>query len=705
MPRLTATNIGTAAAVAAGVIPFIIYWLGRRDQVRLNRDQLVKRPPQPRERLAMIRRGRDKWIAGVLEPSLAQAARLALGLEHRPDTLDLGSRTRRSPARPPQPLPPDTPISQVFDQMGGRLLILGAPGAGKTTLLLQLAAALLDRAEADPTQPIPVVVNLASWARRRQPLAAWLADELAVSYDIPAQKARAWVDADELALLLDGLDEVASAHRAACVVAINAWRREHGLVPLVVCSRTQELQALGTALRLEEAVELQPPTDAQITAYLDQLEASGTPLAEVRAALDSDQELRALLRSPLLLHVVALAYQGRTATALRAPGTLAQRQGRLWSAYVSRMFEQRPLEPGGYTEQQAVGWLAWLARRLGERDQTEFHLDRLDPGWLPTQTQQREVRDAVELAAGLLVGLVTGLSFALTEGLDWGWWAGVISGGLAALIVRGAGRQAPVEELHWTRGALVVGWGGGLLGGLLGGLSSGDPVGGTQGLGVAYSLVYGLSNGLPFGLLFGLAGRLVGSRTRRIAPTRMPRLSLGGLAVGLLGGLMFGVLTGGSYGLVGGVAYGLTYGLAFGLIFGMVAGVRAERITPNEGIRRAARHALVAGLAVLLAFRLIDLAVGNFLRLGALPLELPAGLLVGLVFGGGTWLHHYGVRAGLAHTRAAPWRYGWFLDAMADRLLLRRSGSAYLFVHRLLRDHLAELDRTPAAATDAVGGR
>lgn len=47
-----------------------------------------------------------------------------------------------------------------------------------------------------------------------------------------------------------------------------------------------------------------------------------------------------------------------------------------------------------------------------------------------------------------------------------------------------------------------------------------------------------------------------------------------------------------------------------------------------------------------------------------------------------------------------PWRYDAFLEAMVQRLLLRRSGNAYLFVHRLLRDYLAEPDpdRVQAAA-------
>lgn len=61
-------------------------------------------------------------------------------------------------------------ILDVFDEVGGALLILGAPGTGKTTLLLELARDLLDRAEHDPTHPIPVVFPLSSWAERRLPL-------------------------------------------------------------------------------------------------------------------------------------------------------------------------------------------------------------------------------------------------------------------------------------------------------------------------------------------------------------------------------------------------------------------------------------------------------------------------------------------------------------------------------------------------------
>ena len=49
------------------------------------------------------------------------------------------------------------------------------------------------------------------------------------------------------------LDEVAAEHRKACVDAINQFRREHGLLPIVVCSRTADtkhsVRSYGCGLR------------------------------------------------------------------------------------------------------------------------------------------------------------------------------------------------------------------------------------------------------------------------------------------------------------------------------------------------------------------------------------------------------------------------------------------------------------------------
>ncbi len=61
-------------------------------------------------------------------------------------------------------------ILDAYDEAEGELLVLGAPGAGKSTLLLDLAQQLVSRAIADPTQPLPVILRLSSWALGRPAL-------------------------------------------------------------------------------------------------------------------------------------------------------------------------------------------------------------------------------------------------------------------------------------------------------------------------------------------------------------------------------------------------------------------------------------------------------------------------------------------------------------------------------------------------------
>ncbi|HNP88549.1 MAG TPA: NACHT domain-containing protein, partial [Kouleothrix sp.] len=208
-------------------------------------------PQQQRDRRTMLAKVRAIWIDGLLDQSLAQALRVELGLTTQPGAVDLAlPKLVQELNQPARELPAGTPISAVFGQVGGALLILGAPGAGKTTLLLELARDLLARAEADDAHPIPVVFNLSTWAANPTTLAAWLVDELSQRYDVPRKTAQQWIAADAVLPLLDGLDEVAAAQRNDCVVAINQYHNEQGFVPLAVCSRAGEYSELDYKLRL-----------------------------------------------------------------------------------------------------------------------------------------------------------------------------------------------------------------------------------------------------------------------------------------------------------------------------------------------------------------------------------------------------------------------------------------------------------------------
>jgi hypothetical protein len=56
------------------------------------------------------------------------------------------------------------------------------------------------------------------------------------------------------------------------------------------------------------------------------------------------------------------------------------------------------------------------------------------------------------------------------------------------------------------------------------------------------------------------------------------------------------------------------------------------------------------------------------------------------------FLQHFVLRFFLWRTGLLPWQFVTFLDEAAERLLLRRVGGSYIFVHRLLRDVPATQD-------------
>ncbi len=470
---LTVGGVGLVVGILGLIVPFLVS--------RSERQGATVERRRVRDRQIMLARVRYRWINGLLDRSLAKETRIRLGLTRRPDSI-IGQpsmiRHRKDQA---ELLPADTSITEMFDELGGGLLILGRPGSGKTTALLEFACHLLDRAEADERQPMPVVFNLSSWAARRPSLGEWLVDELATSYGVPRRIARQWVDANEVLPLLDGLDEVAQQHRTSCVEAINTFCRGHGLVRFVVCSRTGDYTELTALLLVEEAVEQQPLSEQQIRDYLAE---AGGGLADVQAALESDETLWELLSCPLVLNIAALTYQDQPADELRTPGSPAQRLERLFTAYTERMLTHRP---GRYTPARMCRWLGWLARSMRQRDQSEFHLDRLTSDWLPAKAHRSLAAVIPAIVGGSAIGLVFGLAGGLVPGLADGLFFGLFFGLFIGLL----GRLGP----GWREGVIF-----GLVGALIFGLVYG-PV-----FGLASGLVGGLRRGgLAFGLLFGFA--------------------------------------------------------------------------------------------------------------------------------------------------------------------------------------------------------
>jgi hypothetical protein len=76
--------------------------------------------------------------------------------------------------------------------------------------------------------------------------------------------------------------------------------------------------------------------------------------------------------------------------------------------------------------------------------------------------------------------------------------------------------------------------------------------------------------------------------------------------------------------------------------------------------------------------------VGN-----GLALSLLFGLPAGLWYGGYDVICHYTLRALVWLTGRAPLDLATFLDRAAERVLVRKVGGGYIFIHRLLLEHFA----------------
>ena len=222
-----------------------------------------------RNRQRMIHKVRSFWINGVLERALHNSTLITLELGEasyaveQPWQLSLDQEEKHL-----RPLAPGISITQIYDQMNGELLILGEAGSGKTTLLLQLARSLLDQAEYNDAFPIPVIFPLSSWSEQSLPLEQWLVEELYDKYQVPSVLGQEWIRDEVFVPLLDGLDEVMVDARPACIAAINTYKKEHGLSPLVVCSRLREYMLNKPRVLLQGAIVIQPLTPIQVERYL-----------------------------------------------------------------------------------------------------------------------------------------------------------------------------------------------------------------------------------------------------------------------------------------------------------------------------------------------------------------------------------------------------------------------------------------------------
>lgn len=653
-----------------------------------------------RHRDNTLRNVESAWIDGYLKNAVHKSVEIELGLTYQPEAVSRtwGMILKRADQED-EPIPVTKSIYKIFKKKGRSLLILGEPASGKTITMLQLAERLIRKAQKDKTHPIPLVLNLSSWAAARQPLVEWLVEEIFLQYQVARGLTRSWLEHGHLLLLLDGLDEVAKGYRDDCVQAINEFKA-HYAIEVVVCSRTQDYKRLSQQLNLPNAILIQPLTVGEMNRYLTEL---GSSTSGIRSALADDKELQELAESPLLLSLMPIAYGGLERAAIATSASLETNRRRLLDVYIGRMFERRPLPVDiGYTQDQALRWLANLARGMSYHNQSDFYIEQLQSTWLIKESSRQHYRVFAHLLVGLVFGLFGSLFGSLFGGLPGGLRLGVGVG-----LIFGLGLKLEIEtaeKLSWSwpdrkqiiiliKTWVFVGLRFGLLGGLLSGLFVGLSVGTFEGL--VFGLFSGLFGGLSVGTFVGAFVGMGGLVNNSVQVSKAPQQVIPNQ----------GIRNSGRNALIMTVFVGITFGIIVGLF--VLLGVWLF-VLLGIGMGIGISDWLTVGMVIGM-----DIGMGDWLTVDTMVLGVgywPGFMLFVVLivvlgigmrnYGGNAVIQHYTLRLLLARHNIIPFARDKhlidYLDKMAERIILRRVGGRWVFIHRYLLEHFASLREATA---------
>ncbi|NUT93214.1 MAG: hypothetical protein HOY78_14450 [Saccharothrix sp.] len=536
-------------------------------------------------------------------------------------------------------------LADSFHRLPARqLVVIGEPGAGKTSAAILLTIGLAERR--GPDDPVPLLLPLSAWNPAEQDVEDWIVHRLTVDHpsfgkrgEFGPRVARALVDKGMVLPVLDGLDEVAPAGRAAAFrgIARAVGRRR----PLVLTSRSAEYEGtvggLGVPIGRAAVVELGTVQPSAAADYL----AAGVREGDERWAPvvselrdHPDGVLAVALGTPLSVYLAKTAYTSPETD----PGTLLAHktpqavEHHLLGAYLPALYP-RP--------DRALRHFAFLARRLARRpgaDLSWWRLFLLLPG------------------SYVLVAATRGAFIALAYLTMYLALAGV------------EGSPIPVVAFVVAAGGAAT-----VLGAVAGGLR------GLVWLGVAR--------------LTGLGGELF-VRSPRYGFVS-PRTAVVLLAVGaVVGAAVFAI-----DGLVekgaaswSGMAGGATLGATLAANIGFAPRIKAAvPVHPAISLAADRRIALTLGLVtvVSLTYVLQSLNVGVDVSQGA-TVAVEIALFVALVWPlSCAWVTFEIVRFWFWGFRKMPWRLMGFLEDAHRRGVLRQVGGSYQFRHQRLQEYFA----------------
>jgi hypothetical protein len=154
-----------------------------------------------------------------------------------------------------------------------------------------------------------------------------------------------------------------------------------------------------------------------------------------------------------------------------------------------------------------------------------------------------------------------------------------------------------------------------------------------------------------------------------------------------------------NFGTFGPVIFGMSITLLtlpFILPIALMGGLKTKKVEekafPNQGIWLSIKNTII----ITVSFGVLTLLVVMLVRSLFPDYEIdlfPILLLFVLWQGGLAVIQHYTLRLIFWLNKCTPWDYTTFLDYATDRIFLRKVGGGYVFIHRLMMEHFAELGK------------
>lgn len=633
------------------------------DNKNASNSKVVQDPSKLRQKL-LVRKVKEIWLDDFLKKLLKEQILLEFELVERKYSLPSESSNDDNSY-----LDSRTSLSRYIEEVdifgeegiGRTVLIQGEPGAGKTLTLLKLVQKIIQRKE-DELSYLPVVLNLSSWAKKRQSISQWLIEELDNFYGISNQKiVRSWIINQNLFLFFDGLDEVKKNCQADCIRALQDFRRTNDVTPIVICCREKDYTQLSKGLSCNSIVTIQSLTLPQINQYLA---SRGNQLQALKTFIENnpDSDIRNLAATPLNLRVMSLAFQDFSLEDISGLLSRGLSQRHLWNIYIDQMFKRNRTkhreDKHPYTREQTVHYLIWIAKYMIDSSQSRFLIERLQPSILQNQnlypdrsdSQIKKIKRRYRCQSALIFGLVLGLCGGPLGGLS-GTLSGILFfcaffGGIGMLvgliITGGLDEIQTVETLQWSLQK--------------------SPSSRTM---------------LTWSFVGSLAALMLGLFILLINRTKLPP-----------GNMIFFLL-------VLGACFGPMIGFLISIASGFRGPVIKDTERPNQGIFKSAWNTVIFGLLSGLSGTVVGGLMGWLSNSGVLVNGLMGGLFIGLLgtlaVGGSALLRYLNLRLTLCHQGYTPWNYTRFLNYATDRILLQRLGGGYVIPGKL-REHLAEMD-------------